>query len=111
MGKKPEERVNFYFDDVDVTKFFNQFYDDDRKASEEESQEKIVVEILREEDCDDGKKCDVDENTLNCWHRISCVFEIVAWLVKNFAFLEEQESDNGNHDRDDGGEEVVHGNG
>jgi len=76
--------MNFYLDDVDITEFFNELHDDDRKRSAEESEEEIVMQVLGKEDGDDSKKTDIDKNTLNCRDRFSCVFEVVAWFVEYF---------------------------
>jgi hypothetical protein len=75
--------MDFYLDDVDIAEFFYEFYDDDRKRTTEESKEKIVMQVLWKEDCDDGKKSDVYKNSLDSGNRFSCVFEVVAWFVED----------------------------
>jgi len=67
------------------------------------------VKILWEEDCDDCKKSDIDKNTLNRRYRFSCVFEVIAWFIEYFQFLEEDKSDDGDDNCYDGCEEVIHG--
>jgi hypothetical protein len=74
MSDKSKNGRNFSIYFPDVTKLFNEFKNNYRQGTNEQSPENIATKNNWKADCYDDKKCKIDKNSLHGRHRLSRIY-------------------------------------
>lgn len=81
MHGEPEGSGNLEFDLADIVELFEQFEENDRERTDQQTEEEIIVQIGGIHECDRNEESEIDKDSLDCRHRFPGVLDIIARFI------------------------------